>query len=437
METLVLPLAIEAKRALVARVAASELFGKAPRLREFLLYAAECTLENRLLEVREQVIAERVFARRPDFQGTQDSIVRAEARNLRKRLETYFASEGIHEPVVVIMPKGGYALAFESRPQAVSLEIYPPPLSGSSAGAAAPSVVASASLVSRPAILGRAEWLLAAVCILFVVAALAFAVGSRQGRIALEQRVGITQPILPFSALFGHGRGAVIVTSDTGFLQIATLAHHALSLNDYIARTYPDALDVKPPDLIRNWNVYEFTDGREMNIAGLILSSYPQFARGIMLRSGHEVTLEELKTHPAVLIGSPISNPWAQLYEDGLNFRCELNPSGGILFRNNGKPYPGPDDLGHDRTYARVAFLPGSADTPAALLIAGTTAQSTEAAGELVADPTRFARALHSVGIDPTGPARFFEILLRSNVFVGGSTAPEIVAWRLTPAPEK
>lgn len=412
-----------AKRDLVARVAASELFQKAPRLRELFLYVAECTLENRLADVREQVIAERVFHRRPDFQGMQDSIVRAEARNLRKRLEAYFAGEGGSEPLVISMPKGGYALAFESRPREAgeAPQQKPEPV---------PASPEALSHSLAPARAGHLIWLLGG-CLLLAAAALGYVAG----RTRVEAQLHIEAPILPFSALFGHGRESVIVTSDTGFLQIAVLAHHLITLDDYIARTYPNVPGITPPNLIRNWNLYEFTDGREMAVAGLILRTYPQFARQIILRSGHKVTLEMLNTHTAVLIGSPVSNPWAQLYEDHLNFHFAFD-AGRILFRDKNKEYPDEDDLRHGRTYARLAFLPGSNNTPAALLIAGTTAQSTEAAGELVADRRLFAQTLRKIGINPAGPARFFEILLRSNVFVGGSTAPEIVAWRLKPAPE-
>lgn len=433
-----------AKRELVARVADSDLFQKAPRLREFLLYAAECTLENRLAEVREQVIAERVFSRKPDFQGTQDSIVRAEARNLRKRLETYFADEGRQEPMVITMPKGGYALAFETRPPAVDLEVYAAPahLSGVASGAAASLAAPHTAPLATPR-WSRAIWLPGLLGLLLALASLGFVLGDREGRASFERAQRATPSILPFSALFGKGRATVIVTSDTGFLQIASVVGHPLSLDDYVARSYPAVPGIKPQDLIRNWNLDEYTDGREMSVAGAILSQYPRFAGNITLRSGHRISLETFKTHTAVLIGSPISNPWAQLFEDRLNFRCEFDHSGHILFRalsgqhNQPATYPDADDIQHGRAYARLAFLPGSADTPAALLIAGTTAQSTESAGELVTDGPRFARTLRSIGIDPTGPPRFFEILLRSNFFVGGSTVPELAAWRLRPAPEK
>lgn len=430
---------VAAKRELVARVADSDLFQKAPRLREFLLYAAECTLENRLSEVREQVIAERVFSRKPDFQGTQDSIVRAEARNLRKRLQAYFADEGRQHPIVITMPKGGYALAFESRPSAVDLEVY-----------ATPAQLSGVPPVALPHIApivtprwNSTPWLLGIFGMLLAAVSLGFVVGHREGRASFARALPATPSMLPFSALFAQDRSSVIVTSDTGFLQIASVVGHPLSLDDYVARSYPAVPGIKPQDLIRNWNLDEYTDGREMSVAGSILSQYPRFAGNIALRSGHGITLETFKTHTAVLIGSPISNPWAQLFEDRLNFRCEFDHSGHILFRavigqpNPPATYPNADDIQHGRAYARLAFLPGSADTPAALLIAGTTAQSTESAGELVTDAPRFARTLRSIGIDPTGPPRFFEILLRSNFFVGGSTVPELAAWRLNPAPEK
>src|SRR5579875_959416 len=102
------------KRDLIGRIMRSSLFRKAPRVSEFLLYVAECSIENRLDDVREHVIAEKVFHRGSDY-DLQDGIVRAEARNLRKRLETYFKTEGKEEPVIVIMPKGGYSLVFERR----------------------------------------------------------------------------------------------------------------------------------------------------------------------------------------------------------------------------------------------------------------------------------------------------------------------------------
>jgi hypothetical protein len=99
--------------------------------------------------------------------------------------------------------------------------------------------------------------------------------------------------------------------------------------------------------------------------------------------------------------------------------------------------YPSADDIQHSRTYARIVFLPRTSDAGSALLIAGTTAQSTQAAGELVTDKARLEQVLHSIGVDPAGPPHYFEILIRSNNFVGGAILPEVAAWRLKPVPEQ
>src|ERR1039458_8664612 len=109
------PLRHDDRWALVERVAASQIFQKSPRLREFLLYVCETTLRNHLEDVREQQIGVHVFNRRPDYNMSEDSIVRVQARELRKRLALYFDTEGKDEPLVISIPKGGYIPVFAPR----------------------------------------------------------------------------------------------------------------------------------------------------------------------------------------------------------------------------------------------------------------------------------------------------------------------------------
>jgi hypothetical protein len=219
--------------------------------------------------------------------------------------------------------------------------------------------------------------------------------------------------------------------------------HRQIGLDDYVSRNYPNFPATNPPDLPRNWSMYEYTDGREMTIAGLLLAQNPLFARKTLLSSGHGVQLQDFKDHNVVLIGSPISNPWAELYEDQLNFRCHLASDGRIefVYSPGGKAatqyLPSDDDFQHHRTYARLAFLPRTANAPAALLIAGATGQATQAAGELIVDRDRMLRVLEQIGVDASGRPRFFELLIRMDNFVGGAILTELVAWRLTPVPER
>ena len=68
------------------------------------------------------------------------------------------------------------------------------------------------------------------------------------------------------------------------------------------------------------------------------------------------------------------------------------------------------------------------------LLIAGTNAEGTEAAGQFVTNATEVARTLRAHGIDPVGPLCHFEILLRVRAMAGSPNTHEVVAFHLLPA---
>src|ERR1035437_3846174 len=105
---------------LAQKVADSANFRNCPKLRAFLLYVCENMLLGRQENVREQLIGAKVFGRTADYNLSDDNIVRVEARELRKRLEVYFATEGIDEPVIIDIPKGAYLPVFSVREIAVT-----------------------------------------------------------------------------------------------------------------------------------------------------------------------------------------------------------------------------------------------------------------------------------------------------------------------------
>ncbi len=81
--------------------------------------------------------------------------------------------------------------------------------------------------------------------------------------------------------------------------------------------------------------------------------------------------------------------------------------------------------------YAVVAFVPNVNGEGHVLLIAGTTAEGTEAAGEFITDEARASAALKAIGIDPAGPPRYFEILLEAKAIAGSASQSTILASRL------
>ena len=89
------------KQELVERVARSRSFGRAPRLRELLLYITHEALEGRPEELSELRIGVRVFGRPESYNPADDNIVRVSARQLRSKLKEYFESEGRDESLVL------------------------------------------------------------------------------------------------------------------------------------------------------------------------------------------------------------------------------------------------------------------------------------------------------------------------------------------------
>src|ERR1051326_7736478 len=106
------PVATEDVRRELDRVLASSGFARNERLSRFLRFTVERCLENRGSELKESVIAVEVFGRKPDFDSKRDPIVRTEAVRLRARLTEYYLNGGCTDPLIIEMPKGGYALVF-------------------------------------------------------------------------------------------------------------------------------------------------------------------------------------------------------------------------------------------------------------------------------------------------------------------------------------
>jgi hypothetical protein len=108
-----------AMESLVRRVASAPQLQGSPKLREFLLYVVDCALRGVPEEATEQHIGVHVFHRPAGYNSGDDSIVRSQARLLRAKLAAYFAGEGIHEPVIIEIPKGQYLPVFRAASEAV------------------------------------------------------------------------------------------------------------------------------------------------------------------------------------------------------------------------------------------------------------------------------------------------------------------------------
>jgi hypothetical protein len=70
------------------------MFVQSERLGPFLRFHGETTLESKVETIKEYVIGTHVYARPPSYPPTEDSIVRSEARRLRRKLQEFYRTIG-------------------------------------------------------------------------------------------------------------------------------------------------------------------------------------------------------------------------------------------------------------------------------------------------------------------------------------------------------
>lgn len=100
------------------KILADPLFAKSQRLAGFLGFTVEAALAGRAQELKEYTIGVQVFERGEDYNPQEDPIVRIMAGRLRAKLAEYYVGSGTGDPIVIELPRGGYAprFAWRSRP---------------------------------------------------------------------------------------------------------------------------------------------------------------------------------------------------------------------------------------------------------------------------------------------------------------------------------
>ena len=92
----------------VHRIAVSPGFKNSDPIRQVLLYLAKQAFECPGQSVKEHQIATAALGRPADFDPRVDSTVRVVVTRLRGRLAEYYTHEGVHDIIVVDIPKGAY-----------------------------------------------------------------------------------------------------------------------------------------------------------------------------------------------------------------------------------------------------------------------------------------------------------------------------------------
>src|SRR3954467_13251657 len=123
---------LDANQAQVQRIVSSKAFKTSEVHRNLFNYLAEKSLGGEAHNLKEYTVGLDVFGKPASYDPRQESVVRMHVGRLRQKLAEYYRTEGIDDPIIVDLPKGGFGLTFEPRP------LPPPPRAIESAPALAP-----------------------------------------------------------------------------------------------------------------------------------------------------------------------------------------------------------------------------------------------------------------------------------------------------------
>ena len=446
-------------------------FKNSYRSGQFLKYIVEQAIAGHGDALKERLIGVELFGRSPSYDTGDDAIVRVTASDVRRRLLQHYGTYGTESDFRITLPQRSYIPEI-TRDPAVLKETPAPVTATSHASADVPNHISGHALghvlsngsghaatedhagpafteqhppqvhALAAAHAGDAKvnisprsrvWL--AIGLVLAVLNLTFA-GSL---FWIHRSTAMQSPrsVFPWSVFFASSHLTHLITSDPSVEMVQDLCGHSISVSDYANRNYiPDKTGLSP-ETIQTCRVILSADnasGVDPGIAARISALAQQASAAISVRSARNFELADLKNDDDyILLGSPRSNPWSALFNDQLDFRFVYDKALSQEFIRNLRPrgheltqyVPTAMGGGTGKSFALVAFLQNLDQNGQVLLLAGTNAEGTEAAGTFVTGVSRLSAALQSCGV--SGPQSHFEILLQVDTMAGSSNNISLV----------
>lgn len=428
---------VEQRRALIERVAASEQFSRSARLRDFLLYVGRQSLKEGCPEIHEQEIGARVFGRADSYDRSADNIVRVNATELRRRIDSYFATSGAREPLIFEIPRGGYKPVFRLRPADSAVIQTEPVREDATADSSQQNTGAAEQIRHSP----RVQIVWAVVSLLLAIACVVLFEQNRAMQSALhpwENQPAVAAFWTGF--LDSHHQTDVVLPDDSASV-IEDMTGRPITLGDYLNREFirqiqtSDLSSDRKDDVnqVLNHNLVTFGAVRATQmVLGAIPPNYPRY-----LTLARNFTADEVKRDDVVFVGGQKSMPWDHLFEDQLNFVTDYDYEHGVQLVRNRNPKAGeqavyavpvmPDSF---IGYAVIAYLPNPSRNGRVIILAGTDSDATGAAAAFLTSEDQMEGLRKTLHVDRFP---FFEVLLKTSRVSGTFFDAKLVAYRAYP----
>lgn len=358
--------ALEANQTQVERIIHSKAFRTSEVHRNLLQYLADKSLSGTADSLKEYTVGLDVFAKPASYDPRQESVVRMHVARLRQKLAEYYRTEGVDDPVIVDLPKGGFKVTFEHR------ETPPAPVPVPAIEAAPPSKR------SRKEMIVTAGVILAALCVLVAGVTVWRLQAARVDGTSTATDVSAGTPELQqlWGPILKSNRPLMICLASSNGTTGAGIANGAFLLG-------------------------QFLSGRKDNV---------------MLTRSDQLAMPEVLMDNVVFLGPYSGNRQIEALSSGQPL--VLEPDG----IRNLSPRPGepafiPDQpsssQGITETHALISHVPGLYGNGDIVYLAGNQISSTVAAVRALTDPI-LARALVLKLKSPDGSVpRFYQVVLR------------------------
>jgi hypothetical protein len=350
----------EAIRAQVERILQNKNLRLSEVQRRLFSYLADKSLSGEADELKEYTLGLDAFGKPPSYDPRQESVVRMHVARLRQKLADYYRIEGVNDPILVDLPKGGFKVTFLPRSPAPQI----------------PGGVIEA-------LLGRwrgPEAALAAALLALVAGALYFAARPVKAQRTGSESVAALSPELEqlWSPLLASNRPLVVC--------IATPAH-----GDSGAGTASGAF-----------------------LLGQFLAPHKLH---VLLTRGDLLSMPEIAMDNVVFIGPVAGN--RQLEAVPVDQQIVLEPDG----IRNLNPHPGEPEFLPDRasgnspdveeSHALVSHIPGLYGTGDILYLSGNRISSVQAAVQALTDPVLARTLVAKMKTSTGGVPRYYQLVLQ------------------------
>ena len=405
----------------------SPAFRGSRRCQQFLQHIVEKAISSHYDELKERTLGVELFGRPPAYDTGEDAIVRVTASDVRKRLHQFYADT--NSSIRIEIPSGSYGPEFR---RVLDSTVVPPPLLPAPVPSPAVEPERLAIKVVQPPRKPRTliRYMIYAAPVLALL--LCVWLWSRHDQLSPRN-------VLPWSDLFRHDRPIQVVFADPDISTVQALLGFQITLSEYANRQYVRGIETAGPDLqralrsLRGTNVAIVDAGIALNISGLAGAT----AARLRIHPARTLQLGDIKTDDDfIFLGSPHSNPWTTLFQEQMDFDFVYDASLRQEVIRDKHPRKGelsvyvPTARGFDtgQAFAVMALVGNPSQNGHVLVLAGTNAEGTEAAGKLASNLDLLSRNLQKCGIDPAGPAVRFELLLQVRTMAGSPNTFDVAA---------